>query len=416
MGKGWKTLADLEPGGKRCLVRVDFNVPFAPGTQTIIDDSRISAALPTIKGLLGRGASLIVCSHLGRPKGKRVPELKMAPVRQRFAELLGADVVECGGPAKPEVLPAARSLEPGQVGMLENLRFDPGEESNDDDFSKNLASLADVYVNDAFGAAHRTHASVVGVTEHLPSYAGLLMEKELEMLGRVLGSHEEPSIALIGGAKVADKIGVISNLLAGVDMVLIGGGMVAAFLRAGGMRSGAATLDEAELETAGMLLRQHGDKLGLPTDVTVAGEFSPDATASVVNANAVAENDLILDIGPDTADAYAREIERAKTILWNGPMGVAEWEQFSHGTRTVADAVSSNPAAVSVVGGGSTAEVVSRLGLEQKITHVSTGGGASLEFLEGRILPGVAALGGCRPRPDGARPIPNQGADKCVLP
>ncbi len=393
MSNGWKTLSDLEPAGRRCLVRVDFNVPFAPGTQTIIDDSRIAAALPTIENLLGRGASLVVCSHLGRPKGKRVPELQMAPVRHRFTELLGADVVDCGGPAGPESAHVASSLRPGQVGMLENLRFDPGEESNDDEFSKSLASLADVYVNDAFGAAHRAHASVVGVTQHLPSYAGLLMEKELEMLGRVLGSHEKPSIALIGGAKVADKIGVISNLLAGVDRVLIGGGMVAAFLRAMGMQSGAATLDEAEVETAGTLLREHGDKLGLPTDVTVAGEFSPDAAASVVKADNVAENSLVLDIGPATADAYSTEIGRARTILWNGPMGVAEWEQFSLGTRAVADAVSSNTAAVSVVGGGSTAEVVSRLGLERKITHVSTGGGASLEFLEGRVLPGVAALG-----------------------
>ncbi len=394
MSNGWKTLSDLEPAGRRCLVRVDFNVPFAPGTQTITDDSRIAAALPTIESLLSRGASLVVCSHLGRPKGNRVPELQMAPVRHRFGELLGADIVDCGGPAGPKPARIASSLRPGQVGMLENLRFDPGEESNDDDFSKSLAALADVYVNDAFGAAHRAHASVVGVTKHVPSYAGLLMEKELEMLGRVLGSHEKPSIALIGGAKVADKIGVISNLLAVVDRVLIGGGMVAAFLQASGMQSGAATLDEAEVETAGMLLREHGDKLGLPTDVTVAGEFSSDATASVAMANAVPKDGLILDIGPATADSYAREIGRARTILWNGPMGVAEWEQFSHGTRAVADAVSSNSAAVSVVGGGSTAEVVSRLGLEQKITHVSTGGGASLEFLEGRVLPGVAALGG----------------------
>ena len=394
MSNGWRTLADLDPAGKRCLVRVDFNVPFAPGTQTIIDDSRIVASLPTIKNLLDRGASLIVCSHLGRPKGKPVPDLRMAPVRKRFAELLGADVVDCGGPAGPDMLRIASSILPGQVGMLENLRFDPGEESNDDGFSKGLASLADVYVNDAFGAAHRAHASVVGVTKHLPSYAGLLMEKELEMLGRVLGSHEKPSIALIGGAKVADKIGVISNLLEGVDKVLIGGGMVAAFLRARGMQSGAAQLDEAELETAAALLGGHEDKLGLPTDVTVAKEFSADAAASVVAADGVAANDLVLDIGPATATAYANEIGQAKTILWNGPMGVAEWEQFSHGTRAVADAVSSNSAAVSVVGGGSTAEVVARLGLEQKITHVSTGGGASLEFLEGRVLPGVAALGG----------------------
>ena len=394
MSNGWKNLAQLEPAGKRCLVRVDFNVPFAPGTQNIIDDSRIVAALPTIENLLEGGASLVVCSHLGRPRGKPSPDLCMAPVRKRFAELLGADVVDCGGPSGPGTVRIASSIEPGQVGMLENLRFDPGEESNDDGFSKGLASLADIYVNDAFGAAHRAHASVVGVTKHLPAYAGLLMEKELEMLGRVLGSHEKPSIALIGGAKVADKIGVISNLLDGVDRVLIGGGMVAAFLRARGMQSGAAQLDEAELETAAALLRGHADKLGLPTDVMVANEFNADAAASAVAVDAVAENELILDIGPATAGTYAEEIGQARTILWNGPMGVAEWEQFSHGTRAVADAVSSNSAAVSVVGGGSTAEVVTRLGLEQKITHVSTGGGASLEFLEGRILPGVAALGG----------------------
>ena len=394
MSNGWKNLADLGPAGKRCLVRVDFNVPFAPGTQNIIDDSRIVASLPTIENLLARGASLIVCSHLGRPKGKPAPDLRLAPVRKRFADILGADVIDCGGPSGPDVERTASSIRPGQVGMLENLRFDPGEESNDEVFSKGLASLADAYVNDAFGAAHRAHASVVGVTKYLPSYAGLLMEKELEMLGRVLGSHEKPSIALIGGAKVADKIGVISNLLNRVDRVLIGGGMVAAFLRARGMQSGAAQLDESELETAAMLLRGHEDKLGLPTDVTVANEFSAEATASVVPADGVAESDLVLDIGPDTADAYANEIAPARTILWNGPMGVAEWEQFSHGTRAVADAISCNSAAVSVVGGGSTAEVVSRLGLERKITHVSTGGGASLEFLEGRVLPGVAALGG----------------------
>ena len=394
MSNGWKNLAQLEPAGKRCLVRVDFNVPFAPRTQNIIDDSRIVAALPTIENLLEGGASLVVCSHLGRPRGKPAPDLRMAPVRKRFAELLGAEVVDCGGPAGPDAARIAASVEPGQVGMLENLRFDPGEESNDEGFSKGLASLADIYVNDAFGAAHRAHASVVGVTKYLPSYAGLLMEKELEMLGRVLGSHEKPSIALIGGAKVADKIGVISNLLDGVDRVLIGGGMVAAFLMARGMQSGAAQLDEGEPETAGKLLRQHGDKLGLPTDVTVAAEFSADAAASAVAVDAVAENELILDIGPATAGTYAEEIGQARTILWNGPMGVAEWDQFSQGTRAVADAVSSNSAAVSVVGGGSTAEVVARLGLEQKITHVSTGGGASLEFLEGRILPGVAALGG----------------------
>ena len=394
MSNGWKTLADLDPDGKRCLVRVDFNVPFAPGTQTIIDDSRIVAALPTVKNLLDTGASLIVCSHLGRPKGKPSPDLRMAPVRERFAELLGADVTDCGGPAGPDALRTASSLGPGKVGMLENLRFDPGEESNDEDFSKGLAALADFYVNDAFGAAHRAHASVVGVTAWLPSYAGLLMEKELEMLGRVVGSHERPSVAVIGGAKVADKIGVISNLLDGVDRVLIGGGMVAAFLRAQGLKSGAADLDDAELETAGMLLERHPGKLGLPTDVTVAAEFSAEAADSVTAADGVSGNDLILDIGPKTAEAYAEEIGRARTILWNGPMGVAEWEQFSRGTRTVANAISSNSTAVSVVGGGSTAEVVSRLGLEQKITHVSTGGGASLEYLEGRVLPGVAALGG----------------------
>ena len=387
-------MSDLNPADKRCLVRVDFNVPFLPGTQTISDDSRIKAALPTIRDLIGRGASLVVCSHLGRPKGRPAPDLRMAPVRKRFGELLGADIVDCGGPAGPDVGSAVAALGPAQVGMLENLRFDPGEETNDDGFSRRLASLADVYVNDAFGAAHREHASVAGVTTYLPSYAGLLMEKELEMLGHVLGSHESPSVAVIGGAKVADKIGVISNLLAGIDRVLIGGGMVAAFLRAKGMQGGAAELDEAELETANGLLRSHGDKIGIPADVVVANEFTANAIASIVAADSVPDESLILDIGPDTAAAYAKEIGRAKTILWNGPMGVAEWEQFSQGTRTVAHAVSSNSKAVSVIGGGSTAEVVSRLGLERSITHVSTGGGASLEFLEGRILPGVAALGG----------------------
>ena len=334
MSNGWKTLADLDPAGNRCLVRVDFNVPFAPGTQDHHRRFPDSRGPSDHREPAGQGASLIVCSHLGRPRGKPAPDLHMAPVRERFAELLGADVVDCGGPAGRRRENASRlRSEPGRVGMLENLRFDPGEESNDDAFSKALASLADVYVNDAFGAAHRAHASVVGVTKHLPSYAGLLMEKELEMLGRVLGSHERPSIALIGGAKVADKIGVISNLLDGVDKVLIGGGMVAAFLRAMGMQSGAAQLDEAELETAAMLLRGHADKLGLPADVTVANEFSADATASVVAADGVAEDDLVLDIGPATAAAYAEEIGRARTILWNGPMGVAEWEQFSHGTQ-----------------------------------------------------------------------------------
>lgn len=388
-----KTIRDVDISGKTCLVRVDFNVPTEPDTGRISDDSRIRAALQTIHHLQSRDARIVLCSHFGRPKGKVVEELRMTAIRQRASEWFGAKVVDAGLPGDDrDPAEVTGNLKHGEIAMLENLRFHPGEEANDPEFARALASLAEIYVNDAFGAAHRAHASTVGVADYLPAVAGYLMEQELKMLTRALESEERPSIAIIGGAKVSDKIPVLENLSKRVDAILIGGGMVAAFLKAQGHEPGAAKLSDEDVHTAGELLFSSNAKIVTPSDVIVAKEFKEGSPPSTVRVTAVPGDCLVLDIGPETRANYAEEIIAAKKIIWNGPMGVVEWESFAEGTRAVARAVAAVPDAFKLVGGGSTVAVIEDLDLRKEITHVSTGGGASLEFLEGKTLPGVAAL------------------------
>ncbi|MBN4064125.1 phosphoglycerate kinase [Dehalococcoides mccartyi] len=385
-----RSIRDADVAGKTVLVRVDFNVPTRNGT--ISDDSRIRAALPTLNLLRDNGAIIVVCSHFGRPKGEVVEEMRLEPVRKRLAQLLETEVVDAGGPNDQESTNVISNLKSGEVALLENLRFEPGEESNDREFSKHLASLADIYVNDAFGAAHRAHASTAGVAAHLPAYAGLLMEKELKMLGKSLEGSTGATIAVVGGAKVADKIQVLRHLATKVDTILVGGGMVAAFYLAQGNSGGAASVSDEDVTAAKGLLNSRGAYVVIPADVVTAPEFDENSPASVHESTDVPDDNLILDIGPRSITEYKRIIGIADTIIWNGPMGVFEWESFAKGSVAIANAVAENKKATSVIGGGSTAEIVGSLGLVDKITHVSTGGGASLEFLEGKILPGVAAL------------------------
>ncbi|MBT3994606.1 MAG: phosphoglycerate kinase [Chloroflexi bacterium] len=385
-----RSIQGIDVNGKTVLVRVDFNVPTRNGV--ISDDSRIRAALPTLNLLREGGAKVVICSHFGRPKGQVVEDMRLGMVRERLSELLGAPVADAGGPSGAQPANVVSGLSSGEFALLENLRFEAGEEANTDDFAKFLASLADLYVNDAFGAAHRAHASTAGVAAHLPAYAGLLMERELEMLGRSLERSTGATIAIVGGAKVADKIQVLRHLSAKVDTILVGGGMVAAFYVAQGRSGGAVDVSDEDKAAAKGLLESGGANVVLPADVITAPEFNENSPATVCESGEVPLDGLILDIGPRSATEYARIIGIADTIIWNGPMGVFEWPEFAKGSVAVANAVADNKKATSVIGGGSTAEVVGSLGLVDKITHVSTGGGASLEFLEGKILPGVAAL------------------------
>ena len=387
-----RSIRDTDVTGKTVLVRVDFNVPMR--NRAVTDDSRIRAALPTLNLLGDRGAQVVVCSHFGRPKGQVVEEMRLAPVRARLSELLGLAVQDAAGPSGETPVRVASALADGEFALLENLRFDPGEEANDAGFSKYLAGLADVYVNDAFGAAHRAHASTVGVADYLPAVAGLLMERELEMLGKVMTRDDaaSPVVAIVGGAKVADKIQVLRHLARKVDMILIGGGMVAAFFAARGESGGAVVVTGEDASAAAGLLDTKGVEVVIPTDVITAPEFRENATATLYKSSNVPRAELILDIGPDTSKKYSEIISKARTLIWNGPMGVFEWSRFARGSEAVARAVAANRQATSVIGGGSTAELVGSLGLVDQITHVSTGGGASLEFLEGKVLPGVAAL------------------------
>ncbi|MBI4306292.1 MAG: phosphoglycerate kinase [Chloroflexi bacterium] len=389
-----KTLRDIELRGKRVFVRVDFNVPMKRGSDQITDDVRIRASLPTVNYLQDRECRIVLCSHLGRPDGKVVDELRLAPVRQRLSYLLGKDVRDGGGPGGDGPLRTAGSLGAGEVALLENLRFDPREEQNDPGFVRELARLGEVFVNDAFGAAHRAHASTAGVAMHLPAVAGLLMAREIEMLGKALENPERPVVAVVGGAKVSDKLAVLTNLVSRVDTILIGGGMVAEFLRAQGFCGGGAKTSAEDVHAARELLKprlKHARVLR-PPDVVIAEKLDEKVQPAIVDAELVSEKMLILDIGPKARQLYAAEITKAKTVIWNGPMGVFEWEAFAAGTRAVAEAIAENPIGVSIVGGGSTAEAVAAFGLADRMTHVSTGGGASLEFLEGKTLPGVAAL------------------------
>lgn len=388
-----KSIKDIDVAGKKVFIRVDYNVPMDKAGN-ITEDTRIRATLPTLKYLLDQNAGIIIASHLGRPKGSVVPEFSLAPVAERLSALLGKEVMvapDCVG-AETEAL--AKKLKPGQILMLENLRYHKAEEKNDPEFSKQLASLADVAVNDAFGVSHRAHASVAGITAYLPAVAGLLMEKEIIFVGQTVANPVHPFVAIIGGAKVSDKIGVIENLLKKVDTLIIGGGMANTFLAAQGYNIGKSLLEADKVELAKSLIitaKERGVNLLLPTDVVIAEKFAADAQHKAVAVDAIDSEWMALDIGPDTAKAYAKSLEDAKTVVWNGPMGVFEMDAFANGTETVAKAVAAS-SATSIVGGGDSIAALEKTGLSNKITHISTGGGASLEFLEGKVLPGIAAL------------------------
>jgi phosphoglycerate kinase len=387
-----QTIRDVEVTGKRVLVRVDFNVPLDNGRIT--DDRRIRESLPTITELRRRGARVILASHFGRPDGKVVEGLRLDPVGRRLSELLGVRVAKLADCVGPDVQRAVAQMHDGDVVLLENLRFHPEEEANDPAFARALASLADLYVNDAFGTAHRAHASTVGVTRFLPAVAGLLMEKELTYLSRALEDPRRPFVAILGGKKVSDKIGVIRNLLTKADALLIGGAMSYTFLRATGASVGKSLTEEDKLDLARSLLEDAAKRrvsFRLPDDVVVADRFAEDATARIVPAQAIPAGWMGMDIGPQTSAAYAAVIAGAGTVMWNGPMGVFEFPPFSAGTRAVAEAMAKSKA-VTIVGGGDSAAAVQQMGLAGRMTHISTGGGASLEFLEGKDLPGVAAL------------------------
>jgi len=383
-----KTIRDIDVLGKRVLVRCDFNVPLENGRIT--DDRRITEALPTIKYLLDHDAAVILVSHLGRPKGV-TPEFSLAPVASRLSSLLSKEVrllPDCVGDS---VSQACKALKPGDVVLLENVRFHPEEEKNDPAFAGQLADLADVYVNDAFGTAHRAHASTEGVAKYLPAVAGFLMEKEINFLGTALENPKRPFIAILGGAKVKDKIEVIENLLPKVDKLLIGGGMAFTFLKAEGDEIGKSLLDAQNLEYAERLVTHESDKLSLPHDVVVTPSLSNDAKTTVVAVEEIPADEIGADIGPVTIENFAALIKPAGTVVWNGPMGVFEMKPFENGTREVAKAMAECQG-MTIVGGGDTAAAVEKFGLADKMKHVSTGGGASLEFLEGKELPGIAAL------------------------
>ena len=384
-----KTIRDIVVDGKRVLVRVDFNVPLREGTIT--DDTRIRAALPTIRYLIEQGAALILCSHLGRPKGKVVPGLRMDPVAARLAELLDRPVRKLDACIGPEVEAAAAAMQPGDILVLENTRFYPEERGNDAEFARKLAALADVYVNDAFGAAHRGHASNEGVAHYLPTVAGFLMEKELEFLGQATEDPETPYVAILGGAKVSDKIGVIENLLQRCDRLLIGGGMANTFFKAMGLEVGDSLVEESAVAQAEALLKKAGSQIVLPVDSVIANAFDNDAKTRVVAPNAVPAGWRILDIGPNTITTFESALMGAKTVVWNGPLGVFEMPNFAKGTFAIARLLAGLNA-VTIIGGGDSAAAVKQAGLADKMSHVSTGGGASLEFLEGKVLPGVAVI------------------------
>jgi phosphoglycerate kinase len=384
-----KTVKDIDVRGKRVLVRVDFNVPIKDGE--VGDDTRIQAALPTIKYLLDHEAAIILCSHLGRPKGVAQPEFSLKPVAGYLADLLSQPVgfvEDCIGPAAEK---AAAQLNPGDILLLENTRFHVGEKKNDPGMAKQLAALADVYVNDAFGSAHRAHASTEGVAHYLPGVAGFLMEKEIRYLGQAITEPAQPFIAILGGAKISDKIGVIRNLLNRADQVLIGGGMANTFFKAEGYPVGDSLVEDDSLEIARELIKVSDKRLRLPVDVVIADRFDENAQHKVMGMGPVPDGWRILDIGPETVESFAKLISGAGTIVWNGPMGVFEFPEFSAGTFGVAEAVAKS-GGTSIIGGGDSVAAIKQAGLADQITHISTGGGASLEMLEGKLLPGLAAL------------------------
>lgn len=389
-----KSVLDADVRGKKVLLRCDFNVPQNKETGAITSDKRIVAALPTIKYLLENGAAVIACSHLGKPKGEWKPKLTLAPVAERLSELLGQKVIFANDIIGDDAKAKAAALKPGEIMLLENLRFDIREEKNGADFAKALADMAEVYVSDAFGTVHRAHASTAGVAAYLPAYAGLLVEKELSVMGKALDDPKRPFVAVLGGAKVSDKIGVINNLLEKADTVIIGGGMAYTFIKAMGYEIGNSLLEADKLDYALEMIekaKRNGVSLLLPVDTAVGNEFKADCDSEIVDIKAMPAGWMGMDIGPKTIEMFSDAIKNAGTVVWNGPMGVFEFDAFAKGTKAMAQALADS-GAITIVGGGDSAAAVEKLGFADKMTHISTGGGASLEFLEGLELPGVACL------------------------
>ena len=387
-----KSVEDIDVSGKKVLVRCDFNVPMKDGKIT--DETRINGALPTIKYLLSKNAAVILCSHMGRPKGEFNPAFSLAPVAKRLSELLGQEVVLAADVIGEDAKAKAAALKPGEVMMIENVRFHKEEEKNDPAFAKELASMAEIYVNDAFGTAHRAHASTAGVADYLPAVCGYLIQKEISVMGKALSDPARPFTAILGGAKVSDKIGVINNLIDKVDTLIIGGGMAYTFMRALGNTTGTSICEEDKLELASDLMkkaRAKGVSFLIPVDNIVAREYKEDADFMRIYSDAIPDGWMGLDIGPTTQELFTKTIAGSGTVIWNGPMGVSEWENFAAGTRAVAKAVA-ECGGISIIGGGDSAAAVEKLGYADKMTHISTGGGASLEFLEGLELPGIASL------------------------
>ena len=393
-----KSVKDVDVNGKKILLRCDFNVPMAKdGSGVITDDKRIRAALPTIQYLLENNAAVIACSHMGKPKGEWKPELSMAPVAARLSELLGKEVILAKDIVGEDAKAKAAALQPGQILLLENLRYDAGETKNNPDFAKALADLAGengIYVSDAFGTVHRAHASTAGVAAYLPAVSGFLIQKELDVIGGALAAPKRPLVAILGGSKVSSKIGVINNLLEIADTIIIGGGMAYTFSAAQGGKVGNSLLEEDWKEYSLEMIQKAKDKgvkLLLPVDTVIADKFAPDANSDVVTAGEIPDGWEGLDIGPKTVELYCNAVADAGTVIWNGPMGVFEFEKFAVGTKAVAEALSKTDA-ITIIGGGDSAAAVQQLGYADKMTHISTGGGASLEFMEGKVLPGIACL------------------------
>ena len=387
-----KSITDIEVKGKRILARCDFNVPMQDGVIT--DVKRITGAMPTIKYLSEHGAKVILCSHMGRPKGEFNMKYSLAPVAAKISEYLGKPVIMASDVIGEDAKAKAAALKDGDVMLLENVRFHKEEEKNDPEFAKELASMADIFVNDAFGTAHRAHASTEGVSHYLPSVCGFLIQKELDIMGGALEKPEHPFVAILGGAKVSDKIGVINNLIEKVDTLVIGGGMAYTFLAAKGYKIGSSLCEKDKLDLALELLekaKNKGVELLLPVDNRLGDKYDPECNFMLVNSDEIPDGWMGLDIGPATEVLFADAIKDAKTVVWNGPMGVSEWDKFASGTRAVAQAVADS-GAVSIIGGGDSAAAIEKLGFADKVTHISTGGGASLEFLEGLVLPGIACL------------------------
>ena len=387
-----KTVEDIQVSGKRVLVRCDFNVPLKDGVIT--SDKRIVSSLPTIKYLIDNNAKVILCSHLGRPKGEVVPEFSLAPVAARLSELLGKEVKMATDVVGESAKALAASLNDGDVMLLENVRYEKGETKNDPELSKAFADLADIFVNDAFGSAHRAHSSTTGVADYIPAVCGYLIQKEIAFIGGALENPQRPFVAILGGAKVSDKIGVITNLLDKVDTLIVGGGMAYTFMKYLGHNIGTSLLEADKVELAGEMMakaKEKGVNFLIPVDNKVGKEYDPNTEAMIVNSDDIPEGWMGLDIGPKSQELFANAIKGAGTVIWNGPMGVSEWENFAAGTVAVANAVAES-GSISIIGGGDSAAAVQKLGFADKMSHISTGGGASLEYMEGKVLPGIAAL------------------------